>query len=182
MPIYTKQGDKGETGLPGRRRLGKSDTLFDFLGSVDTLNAQIGVTITQIPTETSNDDIITHLHNIQWMLLSIGATTAAVDPQAAQDIHQLSQQVSIFEKQIDAWEEKLPTLENFILPGGTAAASNLHLARTLSREAERYYHKLNDSYKTEEVAQYLNRLSDFLFQAARYQNYVSATKEYIWKN
>jgi len=180
MPIYTKKGDKGETSLPGKRRLPKNDPIFDVLGNLDQTNACIGVAVGEI--DKKYPEIGESLLGVQGDLLEIGACLAAETPKTFKNIDQLDQKIAQFESLIDDWEQKTGTLQNFILPGGARAGATLHLARTLSRQAERSFHRLNIDEFPEVISRYLNRLSDFLFQAARMVNFLNQHPEQIWKN
>lgn len=174
--LYTKKGDRGETGLPGGRRLPKTEAVFEFLGSLDATNATIGLAVSQL----SDRVMIKLLEQVQADLLTVGATVAAESP-SRNFTGQLEKQTALLERQIDEWDRGLPKLENFILPGGVSAGAALHLARTIIRQSERDFHRLR-AVKIKEIAVYLNRLSDFLFQAARWVNYQAGQKETIWKN
>lgn len=178
MPVYTKKGDRGETGLPGKRRLPKTDAIFEFLGALDQANAVIGVTLN---FNKSRPQITKQLRLIQSDLLEIGSAVASENPQMTATSLDFAGKTSRFERQIDAWEANLPELKNFILPGGNTAAAMTHLARTAVRESERVFHHLSDAQKVPVFAQYLNRLSDYLFTLARAINYQSKTKETIWQ-
>lgn len=178
MTIYTRKGDQGETGLPGKRRLSKTDRLFEVLGSLDQASATIGLAVSFI----SNDKkLITQLENSQRNFLAIGACLASEEPASAKILEQLPGEILLLEQQIDSWEAKLPELKNFILAGGDQGGATLHLARTVIRQAERNYHRLDPSANFPAISQYLNRLSDYLFQAARYHNFLAKKQETIWQ-
>jgi len=177
MPIYTKKGDKGKTGLPGKRRVAKTAALVEALGAIDTANAAIGLAAALVQKDAH---LVKLLERIQTNLLGIGACLAAEKPQAAAILQHLSNETSALERQIDRWDRRLPELKNFILPGGQAEAATLHLCRTLIRQAERFYHRL--SSRPQLISQYLNRLSDFFFEAARYCNYRAGVPDKVWKS
>lgn len=179
MPIYTKKGDKGETGLPGKRRLLKTELIFECLGGLDQTNALIGQVVSLIDrkeTEFTND-----LQQIQSSLLAVGACLAAESPLNASILTALDKQTSQLERRIDQWDKQLPELKNFILPGGSQAASVIHLARVSVRQAEREFHRLENASGLGPVARYLNRLSDYFFQSARYLNLRANHPDIIWK-
>ncbi len=176
MPIYTKKGDKGETGLPGKRRLSKTDQLFEVLGTLDQTNATIGVALANWG-EPKPPKLLT---DIQSDLLSIGSYLASQKQHLDTVLPILENRVGEFEKAIDQMEEETGQLQNFILAGGSRAGAQLHLARTISRQAEREYHRLAETQKSTVVSQYLNRLSDYLFQTARFVNYQEGAEEAIW--
>lgn len=171
--IYTRTGDDGTTGLvSGPRRL-KSDLRVEAYGTVDEANSVIG--LARLYT-VGEPDLDASLARIQNDLFDLGADLAAPDtgePLEYEPLRIVDTQVKWLEKQIDALNATLDPLRSFILPGGSAAAAWLHLARTVARRAERQMVALS---KTEgEVVsrvaiEYINRLSDFLFVAARQTN------------
>lgn len=171
--IYTRTGDDGTTGLvSGPRRL-KSDLRVEAYGTVDEANSVIG--LARLHT-VGEPDLDASLARIQNDLFDLGADLAAPDtgePLEYEPLRIVDTQVKWLEKQIDALNATLDPLRSFILPGGSAAAAWLHLARTVARRAERQMVALS---KTEgEVVsrvaiEYINRLSDFLFVAARHTN------------
>lgn len=179
MPIYTKKGDKGETGLPGSRRLSKKELIFEFLGTLDETNAAIGLALSLMTPESP--ELAMTLLKIQSSLLSIGACVAAEQPGQAKILVKLDQMTEGLEKLIDKWDRQLPELKNFILPGGKPAAAALHQTRTLIRRAERAFHRLATAEELAPIARYINRLSDFFFQAARFYNFANNQPESIWK-
>lgn len=178
MTIYTKGGDKGETGLPGKRRLLKKEQLFEVLGNLDQTNASIGVAISSIKDD---NHLVELLEQVQRLLLEIGATLASQQPQESGALKELEKVTLDMESQIDAWDKQIPELKNFILPGGNKGGAQLHFCRTLVRQTERSYHRLNGGLTIQEISIYLNRLSDFFFQAARYYNVSHNEPEQIWQ-
>ncbi len=180
MPIYTKKGDKGETGLPGGRRLPKSEPVFDVLGNLDMVNSAIGLAIALLPKKMK--DIIADLQHIQQILLSIGATIAAESANQLALATNLKKETNLLEDQIDTWDKALPELKNFILPGGSQAGAALHLTRSIIRQAERSYQKTPNTKNFPEIDAYLNRLSDYFFQVARFVNFQLDSTEPTWKN
>lgn len=178
MPIYTKKGDGGETGLPGSRRLSKTEQIFEVLGNLDQTNALIGLALSH---QGQGSDLEKMLLDIQSDLLSIGAFIASKPPKTASLIKHLPQRLTEFENHIDAWEEETGELSNFILPGGSELSATIQLARTIARQTERELHRLDPNERTEEISKYLNRLSDLLFQASRVANHRQNIKENIWK-
>ncbi len=177
MKIYTRMGDGGETGLLGGRRLPKNDAIFELLGNLDETNAAIGLATSYF----SNGRFPTkELHRIQETLLAIGSCVADSDPASAPVLSVLEKMTDSFEKQIDQWDKTLPPLKNFILPEGVPGAAALHYARTLVRRTERSYYRWEGAAQTLPIGRYLNRLSDYLFQAARYANHLENHPEQIW--
>lgn len=190
MSIYTKKGDRGETGLLGGRRLSKTDAIFEFLGSLDETNSALAIVLSDDSSaEQSTDrkkspcvkkawrELVQLLSKVQGDLLLIGSTVAS--PTIPDRLDDLTKQVSQMEASIDCWDKILPPLSNFIIPGGTQAAAALHLARAISRRAERAYHRLGS--RDDSIAQYLNRLSDLLFQCARAANFIGKRPDDIWR-
>ena len=177
MPIYTKKGDKGETGLPGGRRLSKTEPIFEVLGALDSVNASLGLAASLL--SKSLIELRPVINQVQSTLLDIGAHIAEAEPKRLNLIVDLPTQTKQLEELIDTWNDKLPKLENFILPGGSTPAAVLQLARTTVRQAERQYHHLSHTELT--ISEYLNRLSDFCFQMARLINQRLTTPDEHWK-
>jgi cob(I)alamin adenosyltransferase len=178
MAIYTKTGDRGETSLPGGRRLPKSEAIFDVLGDFDQANVAVGLAVSLIDNKYSS--FINQLQDIQASILGIGACLAKDNPESDPIIKKLPGLTQSLEKQMDIWTNQLPELKNFILPGGTPAAASLHLARTCVRRAERSFYRLKPAGKLSELSKYVNRLSDYFFQAARFANKLSSRTETTW--
>lgn len=181
MSIYTKKGDRGRTGLPGDRRLSKTDAIFELLGNLDFANDWIGLARTGLD-QPAYSELANQLTTIQSNLLSIGACIASESPASATILNKLEGETKILETQIDTWDQQLPALRNFILPGGSQTGATMHLCRTAIRQAERSFHRYSHVAALAPVATYLNRLSDFFFQAARFVNFSSGTPEPVWKN
>lgn len=169
--IYTRTGDAGTTGLASGARVSKSDPRVEAYGTVDELNAVIGVARLH---SGQNDRIDAMLGRIQNELFDLGADLATpLDPPPKWEaLRIVASQVERLESEIDWMNESLKSLDSFILPGGSALAAHLHLARTVSRRAERDAIRLVESGAavTPEAMRYLNRLSDHLFVAARRAN------------
>jgi cob(I)alamin adenosyltransferase len=176
--IYTKTGDEGQTALFGGRRLPKSHLRIESYGTVDELNSFLGL----VRDMTNDIHIAAILKDIQDRLFAIGANLAS-DPSkklAPPDIKQ--EDIGLLEREIDVMEEVLPTLKNFILPGGHPAVSHCHVARCVCRRAERLVVALHLEEPVELlVLQYLNRLSDYLFVLSRKIGYDLGVEEVIWK-
>ena len=173
--IYTKTGDAGETSLFGGGRVRKSDPRVDAYGEVDELNASVGVARAQ-----ADGSGLEHLlQTIQDQLFTVGAILATPsDSKAYQHVPKIQAEwISEMERAIDAFDEELPALKSFILPGGTALASSLHLARTVCRRAER---RLVASQAEPQAMVYLNRLSDLLFTMARVANFRAGVADVPW--
>lgn len=180
MSIYTKKGDKGRTGLPGDRRLSKTDQLFETLGYFDQSNALIGLAISGMGKKDRK--LCEQLRHIQSNFLALGACLASINPKEAVILGRLEQETAELESQIDRWDEILPPLRNFILAGGTKVASVLHVVRAEIRMAERQFHRLPIEQKLPAIGQYLNRLSDYFFQASRFVNHQVGQKDIVWRD
>ncbi|BCG92674.1 cob(I)yrinic acid a,c-diamide adenosyltransferase [Mesorhizobium sp. 131-2-1] len=172
--IYTRTGDDGSTGLgTGERRL-KSDLRIDAYGTVDEANACIGMARTH--TAASHPSIDAMLSRIQNDLFDLGADLAVPDdgkPLPYEPLRIVASQTDRVEKDIDLLNKELQPLKSFVLNGGTPAAAALHLARTVARRAERIMVKLAQDpgeQVSREAIKYINRVSDFLFVAARAVN------------
>jgi cob(I)alamin adenosyltransferase len=180
VKIYTRKGDTGETGIWGGVRLGKDDARMEAIGAVDECNAAIGVALAHdLP-----DRLAGPLRQAQSVLFIVGSDLMAADrsgpggslPRVSDD------DTDRLEQAIDELQLELPALRNFIQPGGTIAAAHLHLARTVCRRAERQVTRLarRGDLVSSAVQAYVNRLSDFLFVAARYLNYTAGASDVVW--
>ncbi|QHV99847.1 cob(I)yrinic acid a,c-diamide adenosyltransferase [Spirosoma endbachense] len=180
MKIYTKTGDKGQTGLIGGRRVSKADLRIDAYGTVDELNSWIGLVRDQ-PINTSQKDL---LKEIQDRLFTVGAELAT-DPEKAIKRAMpaiIAEDVAALEQAMDSMDAELPELRAFVLPGGHESVSFCHLARTVCRRAERLVIGLNDESPVDDlVLQYLNRLSDYLFVLSRKMAQELEAEEVVWK-
>ena len=170
--IYTRAGDKGETGLLSGERVDKSNPRVEAYGTVDELGAALGVAKVH-----ASERIAAYIHDIQQKLFLINAELATnQDSLEADDPLRKLQRVTAedvlhLEKIADELSEELPLLTNFVVPGGTKAAAFLHVCRTVCRRAERrivYYASMEPM--NEELIRYINRLSDLLFVMSRYEN------------
>jgi len=179
MAIYTRTGDKGKTSLFSGQRVSKSDLRVEAYGTIDELNSAIGVVLSSKYQVLS---IKKELVKIQNDLLDIGSALANPNLTLNSQLSTLNSRVKEFERFIDQMTAKMPALSNFILPGGGKAGSILHLARAISRRAERKIVALNNKEKIDNnIIIYLNRLSDLLFTMARFANFKEKKKEQIWK-
>jgi cob(I)alamin adenosyltransferase len=177
MKIYTKTGDDGDTGLFGGPRVRKDHPRIEAYGTVDELNAVLGVVRTHAPPA----DVDALLERVQNELFDLGAILATPEPEKFGMTGVGDEQSSRLEAAIDRFETELEPLKQFILPGGTPAAAYLHLARTVCRRAERMLVALDHK---EEISAgaiiYLNRLSDLLFVAARLVNHRAGKPDVPW--
>jgi|SRR5579871_672530 len=179
MKIYTKTGDDGTTGLVGGKRVSKADARIECYGTVDELNAAIGLAAVVTVGEPLDE-----LRRVQADLFTIGShlATPAESPHRAALPALEEAIVERLERAIDASTARLPPLANFILPGGTELAARLHLARTICRRTERSVVGLADQGDVPDVVvRFLNRLSDWLFVEARMANHAEGVSDVIWK-
>lgn len=164
--IYTKTGDDGTTGLVGGSRVKKYDIRLESYGTVDELNAIIGL----LRSKEIQKEVAEILIQIQNKLFNIGSRLAS-DEKGEEFTANLSikeADIRILELAIDDFEKELPKLTNFILPGGDIAVAQCHVARTICRRAERRIIEFAEHSKVEpEIIKYINRLSDFLFVLSR---------------
>jgi cob(I)alamin adenosyltransferase len=179
--IYTKTGDTGETALFGGRRVPKNDPRVSAYGAVDELNAVLGVALAAGPPET----IAPVLERLQHYLFDLGSELAA-PPEAGKAALAHASRVTAawvenLEREIDRFEDALPPLRAFILPGGTPAAAALHLGRTVARRAERDIVTLGEREPVNpELLKFMNRLSDLLFVLARAANHAAGRPDVEW--
>ena len=177
MSIVTKTGDRGETGLFGHERTSKSSPRMHAVGTVDELNASIGVMLADAPLP---DTLKRQLQRIQHLLFVVGADLATpIDSVGRNKKMRITENhVGTLERWIEEYEEKLPPLKTFILPDGSMSGALLHLARTVCRRAERWVVALKEKELINpQCLIFLNRLSDYLFLAARAVNRAEGKEE-----
>ena len=176
MKIYTRSGDDGSTSLFSGERVSKTSLRVEACGTLDELNCVIGAARAAVPTAPTE----VSLAAIQYHLFSLGADLATSgEKQRAARIKPI--EITWLETEIDRMVSELPPLHNFILPGGSAAAAQIHLARAICRRAERTVVNLSQSEEvSKDAVRFLNRLSDFLFILARYENLLSGVAEEKW--
>jgi cob(I)alamin adenosyltransferase len=178
MKIYTKQGDAGETGLYGNVRVPKDDLRIRSYGGLDELNACLGLVLSESPLSM---ELKTQLSRVQAELFQLGAELATPRGKSTGIRLVDDPEIAQLEKEIDSMESRLQPLKTFILPGGSRASSLLHLARTVSRRAERDMVSMNRSEPQRPVVlQYINRLSDYLFVCARFANHEAGVSDLPW--
>ena len=172
--IYTRTGDQGSTGLGDGTRVPKTHGRIEAYGAVDEANSAIGMTLAVAGLPES---IVRLLTDVQHDLFDLGGELAVPGYRAV-----TQDRIDALEKSLDALNDDLPMLKEFILPGGGPAAAACHLARTITRRAERDVWRLMDSESVAlEVPQYLNRLSDLLFVVARVLARHEKGQEVLWK-
>lgn len=185
VKIYTKTGDKGETGLLSGARVLKNHPQIEAYGTVDECNSAIGFA-SSFMNEENTHGLHSELTEIQESLFELGAALAAQLSQSNKSILKFVRvdydaDIRNLEKWIDAMTEQLSPLKHFILPGGTPVAGGLHLARTCCRRAERLVIPLLDLGDANiSMLSYLNRLSDYLFTASRFANFLAKVPDKEW--
>lgn len=172
--IYTRTGDDGTTGLVDGSRVSKADARMIAIGEVDEANSALGIAISALETDGGDAQLVAGLRRIQNDLFDLGADIATpgetFDP-SPMELRIVADQVDWLESAIDVANEQLPPLGSFILPGGSAAASRMHMARAISRRAERALVAASQRVSINPQAlKYLNRLSDYLFVLCRLIN------------
>ena len=174
--IYTRTGDKGSTLLGNGKRVDKNSLRVDAYGSVDEANASIGLSILR-----TNTKIKKILRLVQNDLFDLGADLCIPDKKNIKKLKITNDRVDFLEKEIDGFNKELASLNSFILPGGSESSTYLHIARTITRRAERKVVALSKKEKINSVTIiYLNRLSVLLFVLARYTN-SKGKKDILWK-
>ncbi len=194
MKIYTRTGDQGETGLIGGSRIKKSDQRIIAYGTIDELNSSIGLSVAILGTSKERlfSDLIKVLIDIQNQLFIIGSdlanpvyseksdTTTEKNYQIKSRI--TNENIMNMENSIDRLEKELPPIKNFILPGGSMEAAQVHISRSIARRAERNAVKLSENSKINPIIiTYLNRLSDLLFVISRTINKRLEITDVVWK-
>ncbi|MEN8117507.1 MAG: cob(I)yrinic acid a,c-diamide adenosyltransferase [Bacteroidota bacterium] len=177
--IYTKTGDDGTTGLVGGNRVKKYDLRLETYGTVDELNAAVGI----IRSYKLPDEIQQLLIQVQNKLFNIGSRLASDEKGDALTANLEIQQedIEILEKAIDNFEKAIPELKNFVLPGGEPSVAQCHMARTICRRAERRLVEFSEQSPVQpEILKYVNRLSDFLFVLARKLSNINGIEETAW--
>ncbi len=172
MRIYTRKGDKGETETFGGKKISKDDLLIEVLGTIDEVNSFLGLSASLLDEKY----LISKITQIQKTLFRLGSIIAGAGGSIPKTI------VSKYEKEIDEWTKMMPSLKNFIFPGGTASASSIFVARAVVRRLERLLVQLRNSpfVLHDSIFIYINRLSDYLFTLARYINFRQKIKESTW--
>lgn len=176
--IYTRTGDKGETGLVGGARVSKDSLRITAYGCVDEANSVLGIARSHL----KDKELDTLLAELQADLFVVGSDLASVSGNEQRNLPRITQEkVSGLERTIDKYEAELPPLKSFILPGGGIIGSVLHNARTVARRAERHIVTLSKVEKiNDQMLPYMNRLSDLLFVLARVANHREHRGDVEW--
>ncbi|MCY3833518.1 MAG: cob(I)yrinic acid a,c-diamide adenosyltransferase [Chloroflexi bacterium] len=178
MKIYTKSGDQGETSLFGGRRVPKRHLRVEAYGTIDEVNSVLGLARAAGASAQADQ----WLEEAQNQLFRLGSDLAAPPDVNANWLKRVSaEDIAWLESSIDRMTSELPPLKNFILPGGTPAAAHIHLARAVCRRAERLIAALSECEDIgAQALPYVNRLSDWLFTLARYENMQAGLSETLW--
>jgi cob(I)alamin adenosyltransferase len=187
MKVYTKTGDSGQTGLFGGARVVKSDLRIECYGTVDELNSVLGLVSAELNSQEDQptNPLTQQTVEIQCELFNLGSHLACGNQEMRSSLPALQETfVERIENWIDEMDSELPPLKTFILPGGHPVAAQLHLARTVCRRAERRLVELQQETPKDHQAlglRWLNRLSDYFFVAARFQNFKNEFEDIPWK-
>ncbi|KWW24383.1 MAG: ATP:cob(I)alamin adenosyltransferase [bacterium F082] len=179
--VYTKTGDKGETSIIGGIRVKKSCERLEAYGTVDELSSHLGLLASMLP-DGEDKDLIIRIQNNLFNVCSNLATDQSQTP--LYDSARLPDgEIEVLEQEVDKIMNLLPERQGFILPGGTQAAAQAHVCRTVCRRAERRIVALSEVAQiSPETQQYINRLSDYLFVLAKKINFNAGVSEIIWQN
>lgn len=177
--IYTRTGDRGQTSLVGGVKVDKWDVRLEAYGTVDELNSFIGWLI-QLPGVEEESELLRFVQNKLFVVGSYLATDVAFTE--LREVSKLNpEDVSRIEQRIDELDAQLPPLTDFVLPGGSEAATAAHICRTVCRRAERHICELASQHPVDDdIIRFINRLSDYLFVFARFSNYMKNGREIYW--
>jgi cob(I)alamin adenosyltransferase len=180
--VYTKAGDRGMTSLAGGQRLPKSHPRIEAYGSVDELNCFLGKALERARKTSDSNRIINALWRVQHELFNLGSVLATLPETIRPDQAGIEQvHIQTLEEEIDHFNENLPILKSFILPGGSGLAADLHICRAVCRRAERRIQSLSECEQIkDEWMIYLNRLSDWLFVLSRWVLFSAGLDEALW--
>lgn len=181
--IYTKTGDRGSTGLAGGQRLPKDSLRIAAMGDADELNSAIGLAAEAMRRTDGFKSIYAKMLRLQQQLFNLGAQLCVLTTDRQHDTPVIViENIELLEQEIDQMNESLSKLNSFILPGGGEIATRLHLARGICRRAERSLVSLNDAETLDGTEiPFINRLSDWLFVAARYAAFLIHEPETLWQ-
>lgn len=182
--VYTKVGDGGQTSLIGGERVSKANPRIEAYGTVDEINATLGLVRTALEASAAGEHLIPIIHRIQNELFNLGAELATPDPERRARLPRVeARHVDALERDIDALNDDLPALRSFVLPGGGAASAAFHLARTVCRRGERLVVGMVAAGEDvgELAVTYLNRLSDALFVFGRWAALKDGRPEPLWE-
>lgn len=181
MKMYTKSGDKGKTSLIGGKRVNKGNLRVEAYGTTDEVNAHVGLSIFEVKKLYNSEELVKELTEIQNYLFDCGTDLANISDEMPFIIGK--EHVAWLEEKIDKHQEFLPKIERFILPGGNQASCHLHIARTVTRRAERVVASLikEEEDISSHAFKFLNRLSDYFFVVARVANFIGEEEEHFYE-
>jgi cob(I)alamin adenosyltransferase len=187
MKIYTRNGDKGKTGLVGAHSISKADDRVECYGEVDELNSFVGLLIAEVDQVTELKAQVLLLKKIQHSLFDMGSNLSSLPSERT--VYKVPRidlsEVTEMEHGMDEMDKKLTPLKKFIMPGGSKASATCHVCRTVCRRAERRVVLMNEKDSSDpvlvEAIQYLNRLSDYFFMLARYINFTNKSLDVTWR-
>ena len=179
--VYTRGGDKGQTSLVGGQRVSKACIRLEAYGTVDELNAHLGLLAAWLP-EGHEQMMVERIQNCLFNVCTNLATDQSQTP-LYPSAHMPEGEIALLEQEVDTIIQELPEAQGFVLPGGTREAAQAHVCRTVCRRAERRIVALaEEAVVSSEVQQYVNRLSDYLFVLAKKLNFIAGKQEKIWQN
>ena len=179
--VYTRGGDKGQTSLVGGQRVSKASIRLESYGTIDELSAHLGPLAAML-SEGHDKDMVERIQNALFNVCTNLATDQEQTP-LYPSAHLPEGEIELLEQEVDAIMQMLPERQGFILPGGTTAAAQAHVCRTVCRRAERRIVALSEeAVVSPEVQQYVNRLSDYLFVLAKKLNFLAGRSEKLWQN
>lgn len=181
--VYTKAGDQGTTQLIGGEKVSKASERIDCYGTLDELNATVGMCISSLEGSPAEGVLVEKLLRVQNELFNVGTQLATPDATRRQTMPDITEaHILRLEAEMDTLNEELPDLTSFVLPGGSASSSCFHLARTVCRRSERNVVALAASAEVDaRHLKYLNRLSDALFVFGRYSLFAEGRPENLWQ-
>ena len=183
--LYTRQGDKGETGLVSGTRISKGSARLTLYGEVDELNSHIGIVVNLLDKKPTYQFVRTYLIEIQHLLFDLGSNLACEPAKVDQyNLPKISaESIRMMETKIDSIDNELPELRNFILPGGAFSAAHVHVCRTVTRRIERKMvnFEADGGELPEHSLELINRMSDYFFVLARYINYLEKRYDTQWR-
>lgn len=180
--VYTKAGDRGKTQLIGGDKVSKANARIGCYGTIDELNATIGMCLSALPDSEANAVLAPKLVRIQNELFNVGTQLATPDPKRRAELPDIRPElVTQLEDEMDGLNEQLPDLTSFVLPGGSECSARFHVARTVCRRTERMVVELASDHEVDDLhISYLNRLSDALFVFGRYCLFADKLPEQLW--
>ena len=180
--VYTRRGDKGMTDLVGGVRISKTDTRLEAYGTIDELSSHLGLLVSMLGPDDKERPLLLRIQNNLFNVGTHLATDQSQTPLYA-SARLPEGETALLEQRIDDMNAALPEPQGFILPGGTMAAAQCHVCRTVCRRAERCIDALAEKAQVgEDIIQYVNRLSDYLFVLAKIINFNTGHQEILWQN